>query len=271
MIDEWWIPSQIAEQFVADCKDAAEDPVLFNSFRQMESITNVVDNKNSAGILGLWYFVKHFNPRLTEDADFLIALDEIGSPDLARITPELSLCPTTVATLADLSVLLTCFESLKGLRIVEIGGGYGSLAALITHFCDPASYVIYDLPEVCFLQKQFLTKMSIDSVRFCSDPEEVCESDLLLSDSALSELSASIRMKYAESLLVHADKGWLQWNSTRTRMSNIKAAAKWLRKVALKDDVRFGAELPYDHPEYLTQIVWGIGKYIPPTPEQTSD
>jgi hypothetical protein len=86
---------------------------------------------------------------------------------------------------------------LTGRRVVEIGGGWGGLCAVIHALSRPAGYVIVDLPSVLAAQQRALGLMGIRGVTFSTDAAEL-HGDLLISDYAFSELTGEAQEQYGQ-------------------------------------------------------------------------
>ncbi len=71
--------------------------------------------------------------------------------------------------LADIS-RTGCLEKENAPRILEIGGGYGGLAAVCMKFNPRTSYIITDLEETMFFQAVNLAnQFGFDSIELCND------------------------------------------------------------------------------------------------------
>ena len=122
------------------------------------------------------------------------------------------------------------FGPLSGLRIVEIGGGYGGLAAAVCAMASPAQYTIVDAPEPCRLQESYLDAVGVSGVETCSSLSGTpLAFDLVVSDFALSELSDDYRTVYGRALLRQARGGAFCWNGAGG-LSPARGAA-WLAGV----------------------------------------
>jgi len=83
-------------------------------------------------------------------------------------------------------------------RIVEFGGGYGAMSAVVRRLGFTGDYYIYDLPEFLILQEYYLSNMGfefkpkeVDSHdRFQMTPDNV---DLLIACYSLSEVTRDLR------------------------------------------------------------------------------
>jgi len=98
------------------------------------------------------------------------------------------------------------WEKATGIRvdslstIVEIGGGYGAMCKLIRRLGFTGRYIIYDLPELSFIQEWYLGKLGVD-VELCSAPSLApLDCDLLIALWSLSEMTDEQQISYLDSL-----------------------------------------------------------------------
>lgn len=107
----------------------------------------------------------------------------------------------------------------QAVDVVEIGGGYGGLAFWLQRLYPfIASYTIYDLPAANQLQIRCLTHLGsfatclTDSTQHTKNPERPM---IVISNygycSAFSELNETYQEIYKETLLDHADGGFMIW------------------------------------------------------------
>lgn len=94
-----------------------------------------------------------------------------------------------------------------GIRIVEIGGGYGYLAKLIVERVKVECYHIIDLPEVCDLQRRYLKGYPVD----CFTTPTGGRYDLVISNYALSEIPDN--RVYVDMVLRKSKHGYITCNT----------------------------------------------------------
>ena len=98
-------------------------------------------------------------------------------------------------------------------KIVEIGAGYGGLCKTISCLCDFGEYHIYDMKEACELQKKYLSSFDIESNMFYhSEPDELKDIDLLISNYAYSELGEKLQDLYYNNVIVNSKKVYMILN-----------------------------------------------------------
>lgn len=90
--------------------------------------------------------------------------------------------------------------------IVEFGGGYGAMCAVIRRLGFSGEYALYDLPEFRFLQEYYLSNIDInyennsyhsvdEECRFAVPPRDV---DLLIACYSLSEAPEKVRKPFID-------------------------------------------------------------------------
>ena len=116
--------------------------------------------------------------------------------------PESKLLEGTSGNIIHQAHHLKVWEHLAGKKIeelnhiVEIGGGYGTLARVISDLGFMGTYVIFDLPELSALQEYYLTDIPGD-FRLMSTLDYLLQScpetDLLIGIYSLSEMDQILR------------------------------------------------------------------------------
>lgn len=114
-------------------------------------------------------------------------------------------------------------KGLQNVTIIEIGGGYGGLALIMSEMCkllgvSVEKYIIYDLPNVQLLQKYYLSHHTIDMpiewrdcTTFGSDlsPDST---NVLVSCYCISEIPNEFRKQYLRNLLPKIKAAFFVWN-----------------------------------------------------------
>lgn len=105
------------------------------------------------------------------------------------------------------------FGPLDGLRICEIGGGYGGQCKAIFEKYKPLFYHIIDLPDVLDLQYRY-TK-GIGSISFSTGPVNQ-DFDLLISNYALSEIIDN--KLYIDEVVKRSKHGYITCNTDLVKL-----------------------------------------------------
>lgn len=104
--------------------------------------------------------------------------------------------------------------SLDGLRICEIGVGYGGQARIISTFCNPSSYTLVDLRAALALAQRYLDNFPLlTTLAFATSNELALETfDLVISNYAFTELRREVQDVYMSKIIRRAKRGYITWN-----------------------------------------------------------
>lgn len=185
-MSNWQLPETFIAQYRAACKLAAIDDKAFANFRNDPHIACVIENTT-----------KEWSDK---------ALEKMGyTPTMVRYWYIWHLIETNLPGWND-------WIEYNRSHIIEIGGGYGGQAEVISRITN-GHYTIIDLPEVVELQKKYLLSRSIADVKFSIDTQTILYPDqstkrypnLCISWCAWSELSRELREEYAEKVISKCD------------------------------------------------------------------
>jgi hypothetical protein len=174
--------------------------------------------------------VQHMLPKLPWDKYRLN--DTLGNPKLNEwailrahgVPGECTFSHTTLRyVVTSLNILLTIGEKLDKLdtlRIVEVGGAYGGLCAILMwtlRHLKPGiqiDYTIIDLEGPRALQSRYLTALGLDGVT-CSSSTDYNKGqtyDLFLSTYTLGEIPRAAQDEYIRDLVMRSRHGYIVWN-----------------------------------------------------------
>ncbi len=167
-------------------------------------------------------WTEHWRPAVTEDA--------LGEPEPFPLYPESS------ANLIHHAYHVARFEDVVGKnvdglhRVVEFGGGYGSMRRLLWRLGQCGQYQIYDLPELAALQKWYLGQLKIpfESLTNLDDLERVepRSHTLFIATWSLSEVPIAARAKVLEKVR-DADAFLIAYQSQFKNLDNLSYFAEW--------------------------------------------
>jgi len=116
-----------------------------------------------------------------EEIEKLQSINKIGNPEIFKID-DLELNGNIIHHLYHLYRYKKTTDKLLGSSILEWGGGYGNMAAIIMKLKDVENYTIIDLPELVELQYYFLGELfGYDNVQIIKSKEDVCKKINLVS------------------------------------------------------------------------------------------
>lgn len=204
----------------AVCRQAAQDPAVFRSFKRDPRYQLVLEHVTPELGAGYLMGLLERSPDFGVHFDRFRANDRLGDPVTHDYGPGIGVfSPTTCRYMKTLSDLLLLFGDLTGMRIVEVGGGYGGQCFAIHALCQPASYIIIDLPEAMQLQRQYLDQLGVSGVSFLALEDLIAPGgpapltcDLFISNYALTECARPIADVYVDKVAGTAARGYVTGN-----------------------------------------------------------
>lgn len=195
------------------CKRAAANPAVFSSFRRHKAIIRGIEGLSPArGLACIKKIPQDYLSRLKE----LDVYDALGNSKRHFYQGIGNYSPCTLRYVMVLANLKKRFGPLDNLRVVEIGGGFGGLCAVMSTLESKAHYTLIDLPCVLDLAKVFLDKLNIQNVSYIRHDQlqQVGQYDLLISNYAFSEIEAKYQLEYLEKVIKHVPRGFMTINFT---------------------------------------------------------
>lgn len=153
--------------------------------------------------------------------EFCALNDSVGSPQLCQFSHDVTSSCGSLRYVGHAILILNHFSKFSNeIDIVEIGGGYGGLAAAVYFFAPKLnmkvkSYAIIDLPSPLKLQAKYLEKLGVSGVQFSDASlygQDLSDNLFLISNYAFSELSGGMRKSYEEILFPKVRHGYIIWN-----------------------------------------------------------
>jgi putative sugar O-methyltransferase len=197
------------------CARAARDEETFATFKRAPVYTTVLEHVTcEQGAAYLEHALRQ-SPDFEAWFDRFRENDTLGAPRTCDYGPYGRFSPTTLRYINVLSDLRELFGDLGGLRVLEIGGGYGGQCFIASAMFPLGSWTIVDLGPCRALQRVYLDRMSVPNVRFVS-PERLTgletSYDLVISNYAFSECKRPVQNLYLEHALRRAVRGYLTCN-----------------------------------------------------------
>jgi putative sugar O-methyltransferase len=174
----WMVKGDTLRDYLEACKTAD-----IKNFKRDPRLTKIFEHASiEQGAAYLSLILKQ-TPELFKHT---FTNDLYGNPYLYEYILEYGyFSPSTLQYIGVLSNLVTKFGSLDGMRIVEVGGGYGGQCRTVLDVFKPVSYTIIDLYEVVELQKKYLDGLDVKLTSIIM--KDYCY-DLFISNYALSEI-----------------------------------------------------------------------------------
>jgi len=99
-------------------------------------------------------------------------------------------------------------------HIVEFGGGFGAMALLVHRLGFTGKYVIFDFPEMTYLQEWWLEENGVTGIEFISDISDYhADTDLVIAIDSISESPMELRDTFLanvnmQSLVLRYSRQW---------------------------------------------------------------
>lgn len=235
------------------CAEAAKNPEAFRVFRSHPAYTKVlehvsVDQGNAyLEIVKTDRVVAQF---VDENAPFSLR----GGPQTADFGLSQEISPTLLRYAKVLVDLRNLFGSLDNFKIVEVGVGYGGQCQVICGAQSIREYALIDLPEALQLAERWLEPyQKANSVQYIDTlgKHPSCESDLFISNYALSEINRPEQEQIIAAYASTARRGYVTYNHIG-RDRDIMPATEFAEVV--KGEVL--PEYPLTHKDNCI-VVWG--------------
>jgi len=199
--NEWLVDGSVLQKYLTACKEAD-----INNFKRHPHLTTIWEHCNDK-------IASEYLRQIAIDNAWLLnhkwTNDHKGNADVKSFIL-IHASASTIQYVGVLSNLIKHFGPLDGMRICEIGGGYGGQARTILDVYKPACYHIIDLPEVCGLINRY-----IPEVQTFTAPTGL-EYDLLISNYALSEIKD--QNKYIIHAVMKSKHGYLTCNTDLVKL-----------------------------------------------------
>jgi len=196
------------------CLKASNDVLTFMNFRQNEIYRRILEHVDQN--TGRLYLdeIERTRKELLSDIDKIKENDLNGNPDIYDYDIIGKICPSTLRYAKVLADLLNKFHSLDGLKIVEVGVGYGGQCRVINSLCKPKEYTLVDIKPALSLAQCYLDCYILTSqMKYKTMNELVKEDyDLIISNYAFTELRREIQDVYLERIILNSRCGYITYN-----------------------------------------------------------
>jgi putative sugar O-methyltransferase len=209
----WNIHQEDMDAYLKVCKQAAEDDSVFASFKRNPAYTKILEHTSKAQGQIYWDYIKSYCDYAERETKAFATNDNYGLPHTFQYDGW-QLSPTTIQYIyVVVRILNSLGESVYPSDVVEIGGGYGGQCKIFRDWYFKGSYSIIDLPEVCQLQRKYLSKFNISANIYEPDGYPVGRTyDLVISNYALSEVTEPLQTQYVRDILLNSTHGYITCN-----------------------------------------------------------
>lgn len=191
------------------CYKAATDSETFNHFRRNPDYRAILEHVTEQQ--GKQYL--ELIDSIQSEIPYFMVNDTVGDPIMYNYDG-LIISPTTLRYGKVLNDLFKLFGNLNGMRICEIGVGYGGQCRVIHSVFHPKSYTLVDIAPALMLTKRYLDSFPIDGVMSFKTMSELdfSEYDLVISNYAFSELPGPIQSIYISKVINRSKHGYMILN-----------------------------------------------------------
>ena len=196
------------------CSALADGTLPSDNFRRLIAVKQVVETVGISDALFYAKRIRQWGGKWLQ-APEVRAIDDWGNPIRC---PRLLLgtsrpySPTTLRYLATALWLKRSGKLAEGSQILEIGVGFGGLAAMNALVSD-ASTVLVDLPQVELAAKRMLSETGLAHRAEFSSEFNQESIPLVISNYAFTELNTALQDEYLDRYLKHADHGMIISNA----------------------------------------------------------
>ena len=201
------------------CELASQNEEVFENFRSNKIYRSVVETVRDEDGINYFQIACSRTELIKENIKIFQHSDRVGNPSLVNVktgffSRKHRISPTTARYIKNLSDLIFLFGDLSGLKIAEIGGGYGGLCKIINDLFDFESYTLFDLPQCLKLSKKFLNVFGLKNINYFTEQSlsSIGNFDLVISNYAFSELNRKLQQSYFDKILSIAPIGYLTCN-----------------------------------------------------------
>ena len=211
----WSIKEENAKAYATACLE-----VDIDNFRKDSGYRKILEG---GGLDVFNYFLgairdHDLSDQFFDNLEVFRANDLYGNPDLYSDSEIGMFSPTTLKYALNVLNILESFEKGKIKRVVEIGGGYGGMAVILSHFLDLEDYTLVDLPECNLLTEKYLGKYDnlvgkINTVN-CheSSDHDFSDTDLVIAINSLSECNRDVQLGYFRDIIKNSRYSYIVRN-----------------------------------------------------------
>lgn len=225
-------------QFLDSCLKMASSPEAFEEFRRDGGLRPILEGGSQATLNGNLRRIMDSggNDWLRANLGDFKKNDEVGRPFVFSKTGLGVLSPSVVQYASQLWDIVRHLKPKNLNRVVEVGGGYGGLARILSSQLGPKEYVLVDHPNVLALAQRYLGHYNLGTCfRYvsCFDTksmEQLGPIDLFVSVAAMAELSQTQQELYNILLLKRAESFFVLYNTLHLRSgrsSFVSIASNW--------------------------------------------
>ena len=229
----WESPDRLViERYIKKCALFSKSDVAFSNFRQDYYYTRVLEGNPIIGEIHLKYILDKYGiDSILDNLEEFKENDIYGHPTIMEFPEIGKICPYTILYISNALDIKKMMGDFSPKRIVEIGGGFGSLCKTLSVYYDFDEYILIDFPEVLGLCEKYLdhfpkikdkiTYLPCDKAQ--SNPE-IGDIDLFIAIASLAECNIDTQMAYVN-IMLKSIYGFITYNVAKQNMEKISEKA----------------------------------------------
>jgi len=220
---QWdFISEDIEEKYLASCRQMVSSDEEFKVFRSNSRFGSILEGGSPLTLESNLRRLKKLGGMdwFKEQSDNLFENDKVGMPSRFEVSEIGTVSPSVVQYACQFwEIKCHLGDTRLPNTVLEVGGGYGGLARILSSQWTPKKYILVDLPEVLAVAERYLSNFDIETeFEFisCFDADaqtSIPEIDLFISCSALAELSVQQQERYNSLLLLKSSNFFLIYNT----------------------------------------------------------
>lgn len=206
-------------EYRALCAQSARDETAYKQLRRHPLHSRIIEPFSKGD--GYCLQIERETPRIEALYTELSLLEQKLKGPLTSPAQGFALSPLILRHAQIAIELEREFGQLKDLRILQIGAGFGQLAAVLAKTQKVSSYTLVDLPECLALQRKFLNSCGVSNVTYL-EPRELDTNtsyDLVICTFPFTQWADAAQRDRLFELLAHIPKGYITchepWNYLR--------------------------------------------------------
>jgi hypothetical protein len=217
------------------------------NFKSDANYTAILEHVSYAQGLEYLNYIKNNYSSLLSQIDKFKRNDLIGNPSQFVYPSIGKISPTTLRYIKIAGDLQFFFGNLENKQIVEIGGGYGGQAYILSQLYNLERYSLIDLAEALALQDKYLSQLNVSHECIqTNELDQIEPYNLVVSNYAFTECNRAVQEEYLEKVIAKASNGYMICNQI-TQGTGIAALSKDELIIALSN-LGFNVKLLDENP-----------------------
>jgi len=146
------------------CAKAAWDDLFFEVFRRHPAYMQIVETLDARSAMDFLNLALANCPHYLANVEEFRRNESVGGPLLVNFPTVGVFAPSTLRYIKVASDIERFFGNLNGLRVAEVGAGYGGQCRILACLNRFESYTLFDLPSPSRLARRYLDCFAVPNV-----------------------------------------------------------------------------------------------------------